>query len=91
MPKLNDDQRRALNALAHQDGCAEAMLLADGFSIDQLAGGWWACRHTTEARSNQRSDEDRGLDADHHGPPDTQIEGPACWQIAPPSALPRPV
>jgi hypothetical protein len=36
--KLNDDERRALEALAHQDGCAEAALLADGFSIDQLAG-----------------------------------------------------
>jgi hypothetical protein len=38
MTKLNDDQRRALEMLAHQDGCAEAVLLADGFSIDQLAG-----------------------------------------------------
>jgi hypothetical protein len=38
MAKLNDDQRRALEMLAHQDGCAEAVLLADGFSIDQLAG-----------------------------------------------------
>ena len=38
MPKLNDDQRRALKTLAHQDGRAEAMLLADGISIDQLAG-----------------------------------------------------
>jgi hypothetical protein len=38
MAKLNDDQRRALEMLAHQDGCAEAALLADGFSIDQLAG-----------------------------------------------------
>jgi hypothetical protein len=38
MAKLNDDQRRALKTLAHQNGCAEAMLLADGFSIDQLAG-----------------------------------------------------
>jgi hypothetical protein len=38
MAKLNDDQRRALETLAHQDGCAEAALLADGFSIDQLAG-----------------------------------------------------
>jgi hypothetical protein len=38
VPKLNDDQRRALKALALQDGCAEAMLLADGFSIDQLGG-----------------------------------------------------
>jgi hypothetical protein len=36
--KVNDDQRRALEMLAHQDGCAEAVLLADGFSIDQLAG-----------------------------------------------------
>jgi hypothetical protein len=34
----DDDQRRALETLAHQDGCAEAALLADGFSIDQLAG-----------------------------------------------------
>jgi hypothetical protein len=39
--KLNDDQRRALKTLAHQDGCAEAVLLADGFS-DQLAG--WRLR-----------------------------------------------
>jgi hypothetical protein len=38
MAKLNDDQRRILGTLAHQDGCAEAVLLADGFSIDQLAG-----------------------------------------------------
>jgi hypothetical protein len=39
MAKLNDDQRRALKTLAHQkNGCAEAVLLADGFSIDQLAG-----------------------------------------------------
>jgi hypothetical protein len=38
VPKLNDDQRRVLKTLAHQDGWAEAVLLADGFSIDQLAG-----------------------------------------------------
>jgi hypothetical protein len=38
MAKLNDDQRRILEMLAHQDGCAEAVLLAEGFSIDQLAG-----------------------------------------------------
>jgi hypothetical protein len=38
MAKLNDDQRRILQTLARQDGCAEAVLLADGFSIDQLAG-----------------------------------------------------
>jgi hypothetical protein len=38
MAKLNDHQRRTLEMLAHQDGCAEAVLLADGFSIDQLAG-----------------------------------------------------
>jgi hypothetical protein len=39
MAKLNDDQRRILRTLAHQkNGCAEATLLADGFSIDQLAG-----------------------------------------------------
>jgi hypothetical protein len=34
---LSDEQRRALNVLAHHsDGCAEAVLLADGFSYDQL-------------------------------------------------------
>jgi hypothetical protein len=38
MAKLNDDQRRALETLAHQNGCAQAALLADGFLIDQLAG-----------------------------------------------------
>jgi hypothetical protein len=38
MAKLNNDQRRILRTLAHQDGCAEAALLADGSSIDQLAG-----------------------------------------------------
>jgi hypothetical protein len=38
MAKLNNDQRRILKTLADQDGCAEAALLADGFSIDQLAG-----------------------------------------------------
>jgi hypothetical protein len=39
MAKLNDDQRRILQTLAHQkNGCAEATLLVDGFSIDQLAG-----------------------------------------------------
>jgi hypothetical protein len=38
VPKLNDDERRALKMLAHRDGCAEAVLLADGFSIDQVAG-----------------------------------------------------
>jgi hypothetical protein len=38
MAKLNTDQRRILKMLVHQDGCAEAALLADGFSIDQLAG-----------------------------------------------------
>jgi hypothetical protein len=35
MAKLNNDQRRALEMLA-QDGCAEAVLLADGFTIGQL-------------------------------------------------------
>jgi hypothetical protein len=40
MAKLNDDQRRSLKTLAHHDGCAEAALLADGFSIDNWLG-WW--------------------------------------------------
>ena len=37
MAKLNDDQRRALKTLAHQNGCAEAMLLADGISMASAA------------------------------------------------------
>jgi hypothetical protein len=38
MTKLNDDQRRALQLLArHPVGCAEVALLAEGFSIGQLA------------------------------------------------------
>jgi hypothetical protein len=37
MAKLTDEQRRALRALArHPAGCAEVVLLADGFSYDQL-------------------------------------------------------
>jgi hypothetical protein len=38
MAKLSDEQRRALRILARRfDGCAEAVLLAEGFSIGQLA------------------------------------------------------
>ena len=38
MAKLNDEQRRALSVLErHPDGCAEAVLLAEGFSVGQLA------------------------------------------------------
>jgi hypothetical protein len=36
MAKLTDEQRHALEMLAHQDGCAEAVLLAAGFTIGQL-------------------------------------------------------
>jgi hypothetical protein len=37
MAKLSDEQRRALRRLArHPDGCAEAELLVDGFTIGQL-------------------------------------------------------
>jgi hypothetical protein len=37
MSKLGDEQRRALRLLArHPIGCAEAILLAHGFSYDQL-------------------------------------------------------
>ena len=37
MAQLNDEQRRALRILArHLDGCAEAVLLAEGFSIGQV-------------------------------------------------------
>jgi hypothetical protein len=36
---LNDDETRSLEALARApDGCAEAVLLADGFTIKQLSG-----------------------------------------------------
>jgi hypothetical protein len=38
MAKLSDEERRALRLLArHTDGCAEAVLLADGFHVGQLA------------------------------------------------------
>jgi hypothetical protein len=38
MTDLTDEQRRALRVLACSlDGCAEAVLLAEGFSIGQLA------------------------------------------------------
>jgi hypothetical protein len=37
MANLTDEQRRALRRLArHPDGCAEAELLVDGFTIGQL-------------------------------------------------------
>jgi hypothetical protein len=36
---LSDELRRALSVLArHHDGCTEAGLVADGFSIGQLSG-----------------------------------------------------
>jgi hypothetical protein len=39
MAKLSEEERRALNLLAgHSDGCDEAVLLADSFTIRQLAG-----------------------------------------------------
>jgi hypothetical protein len=39
MIKLNDEERRALDELARRpDGHAQAPLLADGFTIKQLAG-----------------------------------------------------
>jgi hypothetical protein len=39
MAKLSDEERRALDVLAHHpDGCAEAVLLGDGFTIRQLSG-----------------------------------------------------
>ena len=38
MANLNDEERRALDALAHHpEGCDEAALLSDGFTIRQLA------------------------------------------------------
>jgi hypothetical protein len=39
MQNTGDEHRRALEALArHPDGCAEAVLLGEGFSILQLSG-----------------------------------------------------
>jgi hypothetical protein len=39
MANLGDEERRALEALArHLDGCDEAVLLADGITVGQLAG-----------------------------------------------------
>lgn len=39
MADLSDEERQALNALAgHSDGCDEAVLLTDGFTVRQLAG-----------------------------------------------------
>jgi hypothetical protein len=39
MAMLNDDDTRSLEALARApDGCAEAALLTDGFTIKQLSG-----------------------------------------------------
>ena len=39
MMNPSDDDRRVLDVLArHSDGCAEAVLLADGFTIRLLAG-----------------------------------------------------
>jgi hypothetical protein len=39
MAKLSDLERQALDVLArHPDGCAEAVLLADGFTINLLSG-----------------------------------------------------
>jgi hypothetical protein len=39
MANTSDEERRALNLLArHPDGCDEAVLLADGVTVGQLAG-----------------------------------------------------
>jgi hypothetical protein len=39
MANLSDEERRALNLLAgHSDGCDEAVLLAQGVTVGQLAG-----------------------------------------------------
>jgi hypothetical protein len=38
MADLSDEERQALNVLAgHSDGCDEAVLLTDGFTVRQLA------------------------------------------------------
>jgi hypothetical protein len=39
MVVLSDEERRTLNFLArHPDGCDEAVLLTDGFTVRQLSG-----------------------------------------------------
>jgi hypothetical protein len=67
MAKLNDDQRRALQVLARERvGCAEVALLAEGFSVGQLATlamDGFAKRKPIVTNVGGR--EDRALDADH--------------------------
>jgi hypothetical protein len=49
MAKVRDEQRRALRLLArHPTGCAEAMMLAHGFSHDQLGALVFAGHATME-------------------------------------------
>ena len=49
MAALNDEQRRALRTLArHLDGCAEAVLLAEGFSVGQVT--FLVCEGLVETR-----------------------------------------
>ena len=54
MAKLRDEQRRALRLLArHPTGCSEAMVLAHGFSYDQLGALVFACLVTMQPSITQ--------------------------------------
>jgi hypothetical protein len=68
MTKMTEEQRRALRILArHLDGCAEAALLAEGFSVSQLAVLVLEGLGRGEARRDRQSPQ--GLDADYRGRP----------------------
>jgi hypothetical protein len=67
---LNGELRRALSELTrHHDGCTDAELLSDGFTIGQQSGlpidG--APQDRSETHQRQRLRKVRGLAADHRG------------------------
>jgi hypothetical protein len=69
---LNEDETRSLGALARApDGCAEAVLLADGFTIKQLSGLVIEGFATLEREAHQRRRPRKAgaMDADHRGRP----------------------
>ena len=58
MAELSDEQKRALLILAdHLEGCAEDVLLAEGFSVDQVAA--LALDGLAETRRAQRGSRHR--------------------------------
>jgi hypothetical protein len=68
MADLTDEQRRALRIVArHLDGCAEEVLLAEGFSVGQVAARARG-NGRDEARTGWQSPQ--GLVEDHRGGPE---------------------